>query len=132
MLRGVLRAPRPACSCERMRRIPSTTRYAAPAYLTTSNATAEASTSEDSPTTANATWISVPVVTPSTEASPAALPWSTLRETMYSTAGPGITSSVSAASTKSPYAVPDGMCESLAHEHLGRRLGRAARGLVGG
>src|SRR5205814_2349210 len=56
------------------------------------------------------------------DASPAARPWSIERPTMYSTAGPGMTSSVSAASTNSPYAVGDGTLASVQRRELAARL----------
>src|SRR4029453_16813468 len=65
---------------------------------------------------------------PPTEASPAARPWSTLRVTMYSTDGPGITSSVIAATVNSARDDASGIgedhhrTEHLVALHLGERL----------
>ena len=50
-------------------------RYAAPAIFTAVNATADETTSADSPTVAAAMWTSVPTWIPSTDARPARRPW---------------------------------------------------------
>ena len=57
-------------------------RYAAPAYLTTEKATAEEASRAESPMAAAATCTSAPTSIPRTDATPARLPWCTLRVTM--------------------------------------------------
>jgi hypothetical protein len=69
-------SPRPS-----RRRTPSRKRYAAPAYLTASNAAVDARIRKDSPAAASATYVTVPVVIPATEASPRLRPISMLRVT---------------------------------------------------
>ena len=53
----------------------------APATFTTVNATADETTSAESPTVAAVMWTSVPTWMPSTDTSPARLPWSMERAT---------------------------------------------------
>src|SRR5215218_7549765 len=76
---------------------------------------------------AAATCTRVPTWTPQTEARPAARPWSTLRVTMYSTAGPGITSRVIAATVDTASVAGSGI-RSLPHgtamDRTRCRLGR--------
>src|SRR5206468_2551215 len=91
--------PRPAASFPNSRRIPSTIRYAAPAYFTIENAVADATSSDEMPTAAAVTWTSVPVWMPSTEATPARRPPPIVWPTTYMTAGPGISRSVNAVAT---------------------------------
>ena len=83
-----------------IRRTPITIRYAAPASLTTVNASADDASSAESPIAAAVTWTSPPHATPSAERRPARRPLSTLCVTMYVTAGPGTTISASAATQK--------------------------------
>src|SRR6266498_4813292 len=69
----------------------------APRYLTTANAMADETSNAESPNVAAKTWTNVPSSTLKTDISPAVRPRSILRVTMYSTAGPGVTSSTNAA-----------------------------------
>jgi hypothetical protein len=62
-------------------RAPGAIRYAAPTYLTASNATREARIREERPAVASATWTTVPLVIPATEAMPPARLISMLRVT---------------------------------------------------
>jgi hypothetical protein len=62
--------------------MPSQIRYAAPAYLTTPNASADDARIADSPRAAAATCTIEPVWIPRTETRPAARPWSIERVTM--------------------------------------------------
>src|SRR5436305_13499241 len=79
---------------------PRTIRYAAPAYFTVVNATAEETKIADRPAAAARTCATVPTWTPSTLARPTRRPCSRLCVTMYKTAGPGITSKASEAAAK--------------------------------
>ena len=85
----------------RIRRTPTTTRYAAPISFTVVKAVADEATSAESPTVAAATWTKPPLETPSAETRPARRPLSTLWVTMYVTAGPGTIARATEASEKS-------------------------------
>src|SRR5437763_12461584 len=117
-------------------RMPSTIRYAAPAYFTVLNAVAEDIISADNPSAAAATWSSVPVQMPRTDTRPATRPWSMLRVTMYKTAGPGVRRSATAAPTKRPRAEASGMCarhrRQLARDECLGHHSRAIRLWTGG
>ena len=65
-----------------------------------------------SPTAAATAYAKVPVSTPSIETSPARRPWSMLRVTRNSTAGPGITSRARLAPTNSSRVEASGMAAS--------------------
>src|SRR5215813_7042521 len=88
-------------------------RYAAPTYLTIENASTDEVMSADRPTTAAVTCTSVPVVMPRTDTTPAKRPCSTLRPTMYSTAGPGVRSNKNPAAAKAPIWAALGMVSSI-------------------
>jgi hypothetical protein len=62
--------------------MPMKIRYAAPAYLTTLNATAEEASSADTPIVAASTWTRPPVWIPSAETMPARRPSASERDTM--------------------------------------------------
>src|SRR5207248_6767667 len=88
-------------SWERIRRIPTRIRYAAPTSLTVVKAAADDAIRAERPTVAAATWTRPPLLTPSAETRPARRPLSTLCVTTYVTAGPGTTASATAATEKS-------------------------------
>src|SRR4051794_36997881 len=111
---GVSAAPRP-----RRRRRPTTTRYAAPAYLTVVKAAAEETKIADSPAAAARTCATVPTCTPSTLARPTLRPCSRLCVTMYKTAGPGMTSKAIEAAAKRTKVEPVGTGRS-SRVHPGR------------